>query len=516
MPTVATVRLRYSSQEYWFDPNGVGAVAGDHVVVKTVRGTEMGLCCDGGLDVDASSISKPLKPIVRVANEDDLRRADELGARSDEAMKTFRDLVDKHGLDMKPVDVAFMLDGEHATFFFTSEERVDFRALVRELASEYHVRVDMRQIGVRDVARMYGGIGHCGEELCCARMSGAFQPVSIRMAKDQDLPLNPSKISGLCGRLMCCLRYEHASYKDFKSRSPKKGALIETPAGLAKVVEFDMPNENVRVRFEDGTSMLLPVASLDTGGKEPKNGENIRPCHISQEKFDELIEQLKHDKTLAMMGEKQFSKDPALSDKTATAGEVSHNPQRPRRSSRAQGSSAGGSSRSRGKRRSQGASAPEPEKRDQRKRRRSVSVSTGESVREEGGAARTRGGAQQQGSGGSKNARKRSRSGNKQGQARSQGTRQGGAQNRGGQGSQQQRQQAQGKPRPGQHSSTVSGDAAREAAGQKKSSSGKRRRRRRGSGQNRQGQGGSGQGQGASGTQAHDGATSQGEHKVGE
>lgn len=223
---------------------------------------------------------------------------------------------------MSPSAVEFSFDESHATFYFTSDDRVDFRGLVRDLAAEFHTRVDMRQIGPRDEARMLGGLGHCGEELCCARLGGEFQPVSIRMAKEQDLPLNPTKISGLCGRLMCCLRYEYEAYKDFKGRAPKKNALIDTPAGMGKVVEFDTPRETVRLRMEDGSSLTLPVSALDTGDKVPREGERIRPCHISQENFDKIMEELSNDSNLAMMGEKLFSDDPNLADTTAEGGSL--------------------------------------------------------------------------------------------------------------------------------------------------------------------------------------------------
>ena len=460
MPTVATVRLRYSSQEYWFDPAGSEIHDGDHVVVDTTQGREVGLCTIAAKEVADSEVVKPLKPIVRVADDDDLARVDELYEKSFEAMKSFRDKVAENKIDMKPVDVSFSFDGKRATFYFTSEERVDFRALVRDLASEYRVRVDMRQIGVRDEAGMVGGLGHCGEELCCARMGGCTHPVSIRMAKEQDLPLNPSKISGLCGRLMCCLRYEYDAYKDFKSRAPKKGALIDTPAGVAKVVEFDTPHETVRVRYEDGRSVVLPVSEMDTGDKVAREGENLRPCHISQEKFDKIIEELNHDKTLTMMSEKSFSSDPNLKDETAVAGAVEHTPQRRRRRSH------GGSSQAQGESRS-GQTAP----RDQRKARRSVSVSSGGSE-EKGGSSSQ--GQQQKRSSGSRSSRRRRRSGS-HGQSQQKGGKQQQQQSRQQQGSQQS------KPHPGQHSSTVSGDAAHEGQGQNQQggSGGKSRRRRR-------------------------------------
>ncbi len=486
MPTVAMVRMRYSSQEYWFDPNESGVHDGDHVIVETVHGAEIGLCTLAAVEVDEADVTKPLKPIVRVATEEDLAKVDELAEKNAQAMQSFRALVEKHHLDMKPVDVDFMFDGSHATFYFTAEERVDFRALVRDLAAEFHVRVDMRQIGVRDEARMFGGLGHCGEELCCARMGGEFKPVTIRMAKEQDLPLNPSKISGLCGRLMCCLRYEFEAYKDFKSRAPKKGALIDTPLGMAKVVEFDTPRETVRVRFEDGKSVTLPVSAMDTGDKVSKNGENIRPCHISQEKFDEVIAQLHQDETLAMMGEKLFSDDPNLSDKTAEAGAIERNPQRRRR--RAAGGQKGEPTP---RRKASRQGKEEPPARDARKRRRSVSVSGGtkeQASGEEHGTRQETPAEGQQPKKRSSSRRRRRGSRAASGEAR-QGRQQDAAKHESASANREPKSRPAGKPRPGQHSSGVSGDAARakdaDPEQHRSKSGGRRRRRRRSSSGNR-------------------------------
>ena len=182
---------------------------------------------------------------------------------------------------MKPIDVEYLFGGDKVVFYFVAEERVDFRDLVKELASRFQARIDMRQVGVRDEARMVGGLGHCGEQLCCVRFGGEFQPVSIRMAKEQDLPLNPLKISGLCGRLMCCLRYEYEAYKDFKSRAPKKGAIIETPLGLAKVSELNTPRETIGMKFEDGKRVTVPLAEMGCS-----KGTGC-PCTVSRETLEE-------------------------------------------------------------------------------------------------------------------------------------------------------------------------------------------------------------------------------------
>lgn len=379
MPKVAVIRLRYVSKNYWFDPADTACEEGDHVVVETARGKEIGLVVEDIREIDAKEIKQPLKPVLRLATEQDLDQADEMNRKGEEAMPVFREMVEKHGLDMKPVRVEFMFTGDYATFYFAADERVDFRALVRDLASVFKVRVDMRQIGVRDEARMLGGLGHCGEELCCCRMGGDFQPVSIRMAKEQDLPLNPSKISGLCGRLMCCLRYEFEAYKDFKSRAPKKNAIIDTPMGMAKVVEFDTPREQLRLRMEDGSSLVVPLSSMDTGDKKPKEGEKLRPCHIGPEAFDQIMEDLKKDANLAMMGDKLFSNDDNLADKVVERGHVERSDRQGRKGGKISMGSERVASQGRDdgrRRRRRGAEETviETKPRDQRRRRRSVSL----------------------------------------------------------------------------------------------------------------------------------------------
>ncbi len=254
---------------------------GDIVIVETERGSEIGEILEPPHDVAKSELVAPLKPVVRIADEADIEHAAELRRLEAEAKLEFRALVKKHGLDMKPIDVEYLFDGSKVVFYFSAEERVDFRELVRELAARFKARIDMRQVGVRDEARMVGGIGHCGQPLCCVRFPGDFQPVSIRMAKEQDLPLNPLKISGLCGRLMCCLRYEYDAYKDFKGRAPKRRAVIETPLGLAKVTDLNTPKETVTMRLEDGQRMTVPLCGMECGA------EGGRPCSVRADALEE-------------------------------------------------------------------------------------------------------------------------------------------------------------------------------------------------------------------------------------
>ncbi len=277
MPTVVGVKLGYAGKVLYFDPAGADPQPGDHVIVSTERGEEFGEVVFGCREVPDESLVAPLKPVVRIADEADVRRAEELAAADEQALETFKEMVEQHGLDMKPVAVETLFDGSKKVFYFVAEERVDFRALVRDLASAFKTRVDMRQIGVRDEARIVGGVGHCGQQLCCARLSGDFEPVSIRMAKEQDLPLNPLKISGLCGRLMCCLRYEYDAYKDFKQRAPKCGSLVETPKGPGKVAALNTPKEIVSIRLEDGSELKVPLSAMecDAGGG--------RPCRVRAE-----------------------------------------------------------------------------------------------------------------------------------------------------------------------------------------------------------------------------------------
>ena len=286
MPIVVPVKFTYASRDLWFDPKGLDIVQGDHAICSTERGTEFGLVTADPFEVDASELSAPLKPVLGIATDADYDRADELAAKGEAAMADFRELVEKNGLDMKPVGVEFLFGGEKVVFYFAAEDRVDFRQLVKDLSSRFRTRVDMRQIGVRDETRLVGGYAHCGQELCCTRFGGQFEPVSIRMAKEQDLPLNSSKISGVCGRLMCCLRYEFDAYKDFKSRAPKQNSQVETPAGMAKVVDLDVPREIVSLKVEGEKPVRVPLADFEP----PDEGSN-RPNRVGQDAWDEATTQ---------------------------------------------------------------------------------------------------------------------------------------------------------------------------------------------------------------------------------
>ncbi|RDB63128.1 hypothetical protein C1878_04470 [Gordonibacter sp. 28C] len=289
MVRIAPIRLAYNPKTLWFDPGDLELKKDDPVVVSTARGLEFGRMADDVFEADEAQVKKlktALKPVKRLASEEDAERAEEMCRRSEEALPVFKQMAAEASEDMHPVSVEFLLDGDKAVFYFEAEERVDFRELVRKLAAHFHVRIDMRQIGVRDEARMVGGLGHCGQELCCKRLGGEFCPVSIRMAKEQDLSLNPQKISGVCGRLMCCLRYEFDAYKDFKSRAPKQNSQVETPAGMAKVVDLDVPREVVSLKVDGEKPVKVPLADFDP----PEEGAN-RPNRVGEEAWDEATTQ---------------------------------------------------------------------------------------------------------------------------------------------------------------------------------------------------------------------------------
>ncbi len=284
MTPVVPIKFAYAARDLWFDQNGTDAQEGDHVICSTERGTEIGLVTGPVMEVDEVELegmigNSVLKPVLRVATDADLALADELAQKGDEAFPLFRSMVSQSGLDMKPVGVEYLFGGEKVVCYFAAEERVDFRQLVRDVSHELHQRVDMRQIGVREEAAVVGGFGHCGQELCCARFGLSFEPVSIRMAKEQDLPLTSNKISGACGRLMCCLRYEFEAYRDFKGRAPKRNAVIDTPLGKAKVVEYDTPKEQLALRLENGKVVRIPLAEMVASDAAVKKSEDLHcPC----------------------------------------------------------------------------------------------------------------------------------------------------------------------------------------------------------------------------------------------
>ncbi len=263
MITVVSVKFRGRGKTYYFDPGALEVPDGAQVVVETSKGLELCECVQGNHIVTDERIVPPLRPVVRIATPDDLRIAELCRQREKEAFGIAEKKIAAHGLEMKLVDVECNFEGNKMLFFFTSDGRVDFRELVRDLAGVFRARIELRQIGVRDEAKMLGGIGPCGRPICCRTFLGDFTPVSIKMAKEQNLSLNPTKISGLCDRLMCCLKYEQDNYEQTRKRMPRVGREIITPDGVGVINAINVLEETVRVRIAVGDSFELREYPID-------------------------------------------------------------------------------------------------------------------------------------------------------------------------------------------------------------------------------------------------------------
>ena len=251
MVEIVGVGFMKSGKTYYFDPVGAKYELGDMVIVETARGMELGHILVANTMIEEDELVAELKPVERAATEADLKTYQENLAKRDDAMKVCAEKIAKHELDMKLIDVEFMIDGTKIVFYFSADGRVDFRELAKDLAGHFKNRIELRQIGVRDEAKMLGGIGICGRPLCCSKWLHDFQPVSIKMAKQQNLSLNPTKISGTCGRLMCCLNFEDKTYKELRKGMPNDNERVDTPDGLAKVVSVDYFNGKVNCRGID-------------------------------------------------------------------------------------------------------------------------------------------------------------------------------------------------------------------------------------------------------------------------
>lgn len=250
MVSVIGVRFKSAGKIYYFDPEDLDIQKGDNVIVETARGIEYGNVVVPKKEVNESEIVAPLKKVIRVALPEDVEHYQENKRKEIDAFEICLNKIKKHGLVMKLIDVEYTFDNNKVLFYFTAEGRVDFRELVKDLASVFRTRIELRQIGVRDEAKMMGGIGVCGQVLCCKTFLAEFQPVSIKMAKEQSLSLNPTKISGNCGRLMCCLQYEHEAYEELLSRLPRQGAIVQTPEGNGTVVDVSVLKEILKIRLD--------------------------------------------------------------------------------------------------------------------------------------------------------------------------------------------------------------------------------------------------------------------------
>ena len=250
MTEIIGVRFKDVGKIYYFSPSGSKIECGNHVIVETARGIECGEVVIANRKVDEKKVKQPLKSIMRIATEKDLETQQKNREKEQEIMKVFTRKISEHKLDMKPIDIDCTFDGSKILFYFTAENRVDFRELVKDLASVYRTRIELRQIGVRDEAKMLGGLGICGRPFCCKTFLGEFQPVSIKMAKEQSLSLNPTKISGTCGRLMCCLKYEQNCYEELLAITPKVGALVETSEGRGIVEDTNLLTGVLKVKLD--------------------------------------------------------------------------------------------------------------------------------------------------------------------------------------------------------------------------------------------------------------------------
>ena len=262
MVNIVGVRFKKAGRLYYFDPAGIELEVGDYVVVNTTRGVELGCVAISPKQVLVNEVVEPLKQVVRKAEPGDIKRAQGFEDKEREALIECGKMIAKLNLPMKLLSAEYNLDGSRLTFFFGAAERIDFRELVRELGGRFKVRVELRQIGSRDEAKLIGGFGRCGRQLCCASFLSEFAPVSIKMAKEQGLPLNPMKISGACGKLCCCLVYEHEQYCAMKGKLPKVGRQVETSMGVAKVVGGNPLKETVLVELESQARVELPLSEI--------------------------------------------------------------------------------------------------------------------------------------------------------------------------------------------------------------------------------------------------------------
>ena len=296
MTEVVSIKFKNRGKCYFFSPGALQINSGDKVIVETSKGLEIADCCRGNHPVEDTAVVQPLRPVVRVATRDDLRVAEINKQREKEAFEICQKKIAEHQLDMKLVDVECNFEGNKTMFFFTSDGRVDFRELVKDLAGIFRNRIELRQIGVRDEAKMIGGIGICGRPYCCNQFLDEFQPVSTKMAKVQSLSLNPTKISGSCGRLMCCLRYEQEAYEDLIKKVPKQGAFVETIDGYGTAVQVDLLRQRVKVKLDADSDDTLRVFKANelaaVPGGRPKDGE-VPPSvlhYVPEEEEEEVKE----------------------------------------------------------------------------------------------------------------------------------------------------------------------------------------------------------------------------------
>jgi cell fate regulator YaaT (PSP1 superfamily) len=300
MIKVIGVRFKKAGKIYYFDPNGLDVNKGNFVVVETARGIEFGECVIGIKEIPESDIVSPLKSVIRVAGEEDISKHKENKVKEKDALDICLKKIEEHGLNMKLIDVEYTFDNNKVIFYFTADGRVDFRELVKDLATIFKTRIELRQIGVRDEAKMLGGLGPCGRTLCCSTFLGDFASVSIKMAKEQNLSLNPTKISGICGRLMCCLNYEQSTYEDIRKRLPKVGSIVKIGDTNGEVISNNTVKESIKVKYKRGDEEIVEDFKIDDielveGGYEDSVDESEIKLEIESPEDKNLINDLIKD-----------------------------------------------------------------------------------------------------------------------------------------------------------------------------------------------------------------------------
>ena len=347
--SVVDIQFRPGQKIYFFDPAGFTLAQGDHVIMDTARGEEYGICASGIHRIPQKDVVAPLRKVLRKATAQDERIVADNRAKEAKAQAVCIQKIQTHGLDMQLVCAECAFDGSKILFYFTADERVDFRELVKDLASVFHTRIELRQIGVRDKAKMVGGLGICGRPFCCASFLDDFQPVSIKMAKSQNLSLNPTKISGTCGRLMCCLKYEQDTYEALIRTSPKPESFVDTPEGRGTVVEADILRQRVKVRMESNpeTVSVFPneeVAVLRSGKAKksdppipsdlaPISGSGIRPKPERKEEEAMVLEPIRFRYSTESLVEESEER-PQRENTERPQRETGERPQRPKRKPR--------------------------------------------------------------------------------------------------------------------------------------------------------------------------------------
>ena len=389
MVEIISVRFKSGGKQYYFDPAGLEVQPGQGVIVETSRGLEYGECAQGNTQVEEETVVQPLRPLVRIATEEDEKTVEKNREKEAKAFQICQEKIAAHGLEMKLVEAEYSFEGNKVLFFFTAEGRVDFRALVKDLASTIHARIELRQIGVRDEAKMLGGLGICGRPFCCAQFLDEFQPVSIKMAKTQNLSLNPTKISGTCGRLMCCLKYEQEAYEDLVKHTPKQESFVETPDGAGTVSSVNLLRQQVQVRLDSAPD--TPKCYHNCEICVVRNGKGKRPEGYVEPPLEELAK-------LRRAPEPEAAPEPTSSNPLAAALEAVFNGERPpepegerprgegegrrrRRGGRSEGAS-GGESRSQGE--GQQRSRREWERRPEKPRDKEPGTAEAEGVQEGG------------------------------------------------------------------------------------------------------------------------------------